>query len=167
MQDQKLLTQINLLESRIALLEQQSNGEKGFMREDNHAWPIPSLAVGDSVEVSADGPFSPVYEEDEETDEPTDVVAGFQNCYWQNGGVTMHMEDQEIPGTDGFVALKAGATPYTSGTATLECYESFAALQAAQQDVAYFIVPLYRVADSKITLDMRRMPVVFTAEILS
>ena len=55
----------------------------------------------------------------------------------------------------------------TNGTATLYCYANLAALQAAQQDVAYFIVPLYRIVGSKITLDMRRMPVVFTAEVLS
>ena len=116
------------------------------------------------VEVSADGPFSPIY--DTEGEDP-EVVTGFANCYWQNAGVTQHMSDQTIPGTDGFIALKAGATSATNGTATLYCYANLAALQAAQQDVAYFIVPLYRIVGSKITLDMRRMPVVFTAEVLS
>lgn len=164
MNTQELLAKIGMLEERMALLEQGQNGE--IAHENNYAWPIPSLVAGDPVEVSADGPFSPVYEEDEETGEPTDVVTGFQNCYWQNGGVTMQMEDQDIPGTEGFVALKVGATSYTSGNATLECYESLASLRAAQQEVGHFIVPLYRVAGSRITLDMRRMPIVYTDEVL-
>jgi hypothetical protein len=124
---------------------------------------LPAGGAGGSVEVAADGPFSPIY--DDEGEDP-EVVTGFSNCYWQNCGVTQHMSDQSIPGTDGFIALKAGATPSTSGTATLYCYADLAALQAAQGDVEYFTVPLYRVASSKITLDMRRMPVVFTAEVL-
>lgn len=123
-------------------------------------------ADGASVAVSADGPFSPLYEEDEVTGEPTDVVTGFQNCYWQNGGVTVLMSDQDIPGTAGYIALKAGATPSTTGTATLECYATLAAMQTAQRDRGYFIVPLYRVASAKITLDMRRMPVVYTYEMI-
>lgn len=122
---------------------------------------------GDPVAVSADGPFSPVYEEDGETGEPTDTVVGFTNCYWQNCGKTVLMSDQTIPGANGFIALRAGATPATDGTATLYCYASFAALQSAQDDVAYFTIPLYRVADSKITLDMRRMPNVYLAEVLA
>lgn len=121
----------------------------------------------DPVAVSADGPFSPVYEEDGETDEPTDTVVGFTNCYWQNCGKTILMSDQTIPGANGFIALRAGATPSTAGQATLQCYADLAALQAAQEDVAYFTIPLYLVADSKITLDMRRMPNVYLAEVLT
>ena len=125
---------------------------------------LPAGGGGAAVAVSADGPFSPIYEEDGEG-EPTETVTGFQNCFWQLGGVTQQLEDQtSIPGTDGFIVLKAGATPSTSGTASLYCYSSLAALQAAQHDLEYFIVPLYRVASSKITLDMRRMPVVYSVE---
>ena len=119
---------------------------------------------GDPVAVSADGPFSPVY--NAEGEDP-DVVTGFRNCFWQNGGVTVQMSDQSsIPGSSGFIALKAGALPSTTGTATLECYATFAAMQTAQRDTSHFIVPLYRVASSKITLDMRRMPVVYTFEMI-
>ena len=125
---------------------------------------LPKGGGGEAVDVPADGPFSPVYDTEGEDEE---VVTGFQNCYWMNGGMTVHMSGtRSIPGTDGFIALKAGATPSTSGTATLYCYANLAALQAAQRDVAYFIVPLYVVSSSKITLDLRRMPVVYSAEVL-
>lgn len=116
------------------------------------------------VGVPADGPFSPVYDED--GDDP-EVVTGFENCYWMNGGVTIHMEDQDdIPGTDGFIALKAGATPDASGDASLECYADIEALNNAQRDIAFFIVPLYIFEESKIVLDLRRIPHVYTAEVL-
>lgn len=125
------------------------------------------LGSASAVEVPADGPFSPVYATDPQTGQPTDTVTGFQNCYWQNGGVTVQMSDQSsIPGSSGFIALKAGALPSTTGTATLECYATFAAMQTAQRDTSHFIVPLYRVASAKITLDMRRMPVVYTYEMI-
>lgn len=167
MEDQTLQAKIDMLEQRIMFLEKQSasSGEGGVASENDFSWPIQSLANAASA-TAGEGPFTPVYEEDEETGEPTEVVAGFENCYWMNGGVLVQMSDQELPGTDGFIALKCGATPSTSGTATLECYATLAALRSAQQDVAHFIVPLYIVSDSTIDLDMRRTPVVFAAEVL-
>lgn len=125
---------------------------------------------GDGVGVGVgvgDGPFSPVYEVDGETGEPTDTVVGFTHCYWQNCGKTILMSDQTIPGANGFIALRAGATASTAGQATLQCYANLAALQSVQDDVAYFTIPLYRVAYSKITLDMRRMPNIYLAEVLT
>lgn len=123
---------------------------------------------------AGEGPFTPVYEEPEQgeeeegdEEEPTYIVTGFTNCYWQNCGKTILMSDQTIPGANGFIALRAGATPSTAGQATLQCYADLAALQTAQEDVAYFTIPLYLVADSKITLDMRRMPNVYLAEVIS
>lgn len=122
--------------------------------------------AGGSVSVAADGPFSPVYEDDPETGDPTDVVTGFQNCFWQDCGRTYLMGDQTIPGTDGFIALRAGATPSTAGQATLYCYPTFAALQAAQGDLEYFVIPIYRVSGGRITLDMRRLPHIYLVEVL-
>lgn len=117
---------------------------------------------------AGEGPFTPVYEEPEEDEEePTYIVTGFTNCYWQNCGKTILMSDQTIPGANGFIALRAGATPSTAGQATLQCYADLTALQTAQEDVAYFTIPLYLVEDSKITLDMRRMPNVYLAEVLT
>ena len=123
------------------------------------------VATGGEI---GEGPFTPVYEEpEEEEEEPTYIVTGFTNCYWQNCGKTVLMGDQTIPGTNGFIALRAGATPSTAGQATLQCYADLAALQAAQEDMAYFTIPLYLVADGKITLDMRRMPNIYLAEVIS
>lgn len=123
-------------------------------------------AGGPAVAVSADGPFSPIYEEDDDG-EPTETVTGFQNCYFMNGGRIVAMSDQSLPGANGFIALKVGATSTTSGDAELLCYSTIDALKAAQNDVAAFTIPLYRVAASKITLDMRRIPVVFAAEVFA
>ena len=124
------------------------------------------LGSASAVEVSADGPFSPVYATDPQTGQPTDTVTGFQNCYWQNGGDTFLMSDQSLPGSSGFVALKTGCTPSSDGTATLECYADLSALQTAQQASDYFIVPLYKIDADKIVLDMRRMPVVYHYEMI-
>lgn len=118
---------------------------------------------GGAVSVSADGPFSPIY--DDEGDDP-DVVTGFANCYWQYGGKTVLLANQSMPGANGFIALRAGATPETAGDAALNCYATLAALQAAQNELEYFTVPIYRVASSKIVLDLRRMPHVEVAEVL-
>ena len=113
------------------------------------------------VEVSADGPFSPIY--DTEGEDP-EVVTGFANCYWQKGGKTYLLGDQTLGASNGFVCLKAGTTTTTAGTATLAYYGGLGALQAAQADPEFFIVPLYYLVDMKITIDLRRMPVVFDTE---
>lgn len=121
---------------------------------------------GGSVSVASDGPFAPVFASDTETGEPTEHVSGFTNCYWQYGGKTYLLDDQTLGASNGFVCLKAGATPATRGTATLAYYGGLGALQAAQGDPAFFIVPLFFLTDNKITIDLRRMPVVFASEII-
>lgn len=114
---------------------------------------------GGTVTVSADGPFSPVYDEDGET------VLSLTNCYWMNGGATKSLGTVSLPGTDGFIALKAGATTSTNGSGSVVCYSTLAAMQSDQEDPAYFIVPLYRVSSSKIVLDLRNIPHVYVGEI--
>jgi hypothetical protein len=100
------------------------------------------------------------------------VVKGFRYCYWMNGGVTMLMGDSgssgfvELPGTDGFIALRAGTTASTEGEASLACFGNLAALQNAQRDVSRYTVPLYIVKSSKIAVDLRNMPQVVAAEII-
>lgn len=159
--------EIEELKAQVASLQEQL-AALAFAREDTAPGggeiPTQFFPIGSVPAVSdVDGPFSPLY--DTSGSDP-EVVTGLTNCYWQSGGVTQHMADQQRPGTDGFIALKAGATPTTSGTAALCCYANLAALQAAQRDVAYFIVPLYVVASSKIVLDLRNIPHVYTAEVL-
>ena len=119
-----------------------------------------------AVSVRADGPFSPVY--DEEGDDP-EVVTGFTNGYFMDAGLTVLMDDEDlaIPGADGFIALKVGTTTATAGDASLECYEFLEDLQEAQQDPATFIVPLYVVEGAKITLDLRNIPHIYRSEVLT
>lgn len=168
--DIKLLAEIESLKSQIAELRMAQAGMEnvGGAAVGIGEMLVPIGNVPGAGVTPPPGPFEPVYgEPEEEEEEPTFIVTGFTNCYWQNCGKTILMGDQSIPGTNGFIALRAGATPSTAGQATLQCYADLAALQAAQEDVAYFTIPLYLVADSKITLDMRRMPNVYLAEIIS
>ena len=168
--DIKLLAEIESLKSQIAELRMAQAGMEnvGGAAVGIGEMLVPIGNVPGAGVTLPPGPFTPVYEEPEEDEEePTYIVTGFTNCYWQNCGKTILMSDQTIPGANGFIALRAGATPSTAGQATLQCYADLAALQAAQDDVAYFTIPLYRVADSKITLDMRRMPNVYLAEVLT
>ncbi len=168
--DIKLLAEIESLKSQIAELRMAQAGMEnvGGAAVGIGEMLVPIGNVPGAGVTPPPGPFEPVYEEpEEEEEEPTFIVTGFTNCYWQNCGKTILMSDQTIPGANGFIALRAGATPSTAGQATLQCYADLAALQAAQEEVAYFTIPLYLVADSKITLDMRRMPNVYLAEVLT
>lgn len=150
------------------------NGEEGLIYVDRSDPDAPVIRFrkdrlphysGQTVTVSADGPFSPVY--DTEGEDP-DVVTAFRNGYFMDAGATVYMSDGalSIPGTDGFIALKAGTTTATAGSASLACYPTLAALQQAQSDAEFFVVPLYFVAGSKIVLDLRRIPHVYRSEVL-
>ena len=97
---------------------------------------------------------------------PASTILGYSNCYWMNGGVLQHMEDQQSPGDDGFIALRAGATSSTSGTASLIIKDTFAALQEEMQDPAYFVMPLYKIENGVITVDFRSTPQAQVAEVL-
>lgn len=117
---------------------------------------------GGSSIVAADGPFSPIY--DDEGEDP-EVVVGFANCYYQVGGFTRLMSDVSgLPVATGFIALRINANSATPG-AVLVGFATFAALVEAQANTNYLHVPLYRMANSKISLDMRRMPFMQLAEV--
>lgn len=104
------------------------------------------------------GPFNPLLDAAGE-------LIGFEMCYWQGGGKTYFLPGVQpyvgaaVPeGRTGFVALRACATFGTLGDATLQGYATFAALQAAQENMEYFVVPLYYVEADKIKLDLRAIP---------
>ena len=97
---------------------------------------------------------------------PASSVTGFSNCYWMSGGVLQHMEDQPIPGNNGFIALRAGATTSTNGTAALVIKESLAALQMEMQNPAYFVMPLYKIENGVLTVDLRSTPYAQVVEVI-
>lgn len=111
------------------------------------------------------GPFAPIMEEDSD-DSGEERVVGYENCYWMSGGVLRTINDQPSPGNDGFVALREGATPDTMGTASLVIYPTLSDMQVAQQDPAYFIMPLYKIEGGTIALDLRSTPQSQQAEVL-
>lgn len=127
-----------------------------------------SLYAKSSVDNAIAGPFAPIIEEESEGSEESgeERVIGYENCYWMSGGVLRTINDQHSPGDDGFVALREGATPDTIGTASLVIYSDIAALQEAQQDPAYFIIPLYKMEGGLIALDLRSTPQSQMAEVL-
>ena len=93
------------------------------------------------------------------------IVVGLTNCYYQVGGRTYHIADYTLPsGSSGFIALRVPANTATPN-ASVQVYANLSALQAAQANLAYCITPLYIVADSVITLDMRRTPFIQLAEV--
>ena len=121
---------------------------------------VESRAAGDrqrAGEVSSDN---------SDSDTPISTILGYANCYWRQGGMMYHIEDQESPGDNGFVALKAGATPETTGEAEVVIMDSFPALQEEMRDPAYIVIPLYKVEEGIITVDFRATPFAQSAEVI-
>lgn len=102
------------------------------------------------------GVFEPVYDDDGKT------VTGFKNCYYQVGGFTHDLGDQDLdPNSTGFVVLAvgvSGSATSASPSAYISVYSSLSLLNLAQRDLSTVKVPLYKVEDSKIEVDMRRTP---------
>lgn len=116
---------------------------------------------GYGAELSKDytGPFAPV--------RGASGVESLTNCYYQAGGYTRKIaEDPSIAAnTSGVVALRYDATQQ-SDSGEVVVYADLAAVQAAQADQHYVIVPLYVMEDSEIVVDLRLMPHVQVAEAL-
>lgn len=148
-------SQLAELEAAIAHAEIAAGG-------GHHGW------VGGGTGEIGEGPFSPVYassssEDDEE--EESKIVTALENCYYQVGGLTYKMTDYTVQeNTSGFVALRVAANSATPN-ASVQVYADFSALQAAQENQAYVITPLYIMSASVITLDMRRTPFIQHTEV--
>ena len=113
--------------------------------------------------VIGDGPFYPVYDDSSSS---SAEVSSLKECYWQYSGTTYKLADQTVPDGDGFLSLRACTTPDKIGQATLQVYPDLATLNTAQRDPQYYILPIYYIASGRITLDLRRMPLVFASELL-
>lgn len=104
------------------------------------------------------GPFNPLLDAAGE-------LVGFEMCYWQGGGKTYFLPGVQqyvgaaVPeGRTGFVALRVRSIFGAIGDASLQGYATFDELQAAQEDMPHFVVPLYYVEADKIKLDLRAIP---------
>lgn len=135
------------------------------IRLDINKLPVGGGGGGGLASVG-DGPFTPILDTpSSESDDPPQTVNRLENCYYQIGGRTILMSNWTAPqGTSGLVALRVSADP-TSPGASVQVYANLAALQAAQEDTAYVITPLYIMSGSVITLDMRRTPFIQLAEV--
>lgn len=95
----------------------------------------------------------------------------FANGYYMMGGV---LKEITIPDTlkvesfaSQFVCLKVPVTTNSNESATIVGYDDLSAVQAAQQDPAYFVKPLYKIdANGKVEADLRDAPVIQVAEVL-
>ena len=147
-----LLAQIDDLRAQIYELQQKT-------------WPGGSGGTVDLV-----GAFAPEFEEGTE-DEPTDErpVARLVNCYYQVGGSTRKLSDFSVPSNaNGIAALKIDATTEDDrNAAQIQFYALESALETAQADAHYMIIPLYRFSNGCIAADMRNMPTVPMGEVLS
>ena len=112
--------------------------------------------------VGGDGAFAPVFGDEENPDVVTQLV----NCYYQVGGKTKSIGNYSVSSAMNCVlALRYDATQGTD-SATIESYASIGAMGHAQNDEKYVIVPLFILQDSKIAVDLRRLPHVQVAEVL-
>ena len=122
-----------------------------------------SMTGGGGGGTVGDGPFYPEY--DGSSSSSPDVRA-LKACYWQYGGITFKMGDQTMLHGSGFLCIRACATPDKIGQASIQLYADMAKLNEAQRDPQYFVIPIYYVMNGRISLDMRRMPIVFATEVM-
>lgn len=138
---------------------------KDLYELQNKIWPGGSGGTVDLV-----GAFAPEFEEGTE-DEPTGErpVARLVNCYYQVGGSTRKLSDFSVPSNaNGIAALKIDATTEDDrNAAQIQFYELESALETAQADAHYMIIPLYRFSNGCIAADMRNMPTFPMGEVLS
>ena len=104
------------------------------------------------------GPFNPVVDDD-------GIVTGFEYCYFQVGGKTLHLDDIELNVRNCIVALRIPATAGGDmSAAEVVTYsntggEAFNGLASAQNNREYEIIPLFVIDDEgKIQVDLRAIP---------
>ena len=76
-------------------------------------------------------------------------VVTMKNPYFNVGGKTYHGEAttaELIGGQTNVIALRISATGVSAPTDSLEVYDSVASLQAEQQELDYYTIPLYMIA---------------------
>lgn len=100
-----------------------------------------TIGGGGRCQAAADiGCYSLVYDEH-------GSVSGFKNCYFMVGGL-LYGGPNSTPGS-GINALKIPCSGYDAASnATMEAYSSLEALQAAQSDYSYYIIPLWNLVQS-------------------
>lgn len=139
--------------------------------------PITPPLSATSRDIDSDDSSDSSEEEPEETPwddydpEFYNTTHHFENGYYMMGGV---LKEITIPDTlkvesfaGQFVCLKVPATTNSNESATIVGYDGLAAVQAAQQDPAYFVKPLYKIdANGKVEADLRDAPVIQVAEVL-
>lgn len=137
---------------------------KDLYELQNKIWPGGSGGTVDLV-----GAFAPVYAEGEYEEGAAKPVARLVNCYYQVGGSTRKLSDFSVPSNaNGIAALKIDATTVDDrNAAQIQFYELESALETAQADAHYMIIPLYRFSNGCIAADMRNMPTFPMGEVLS
>lgn len=76
----------------------------------------------------------------------------------QVGGYTYFHEEESISlssDASGYLCVK---TDLTSGAVSCQLYESAEALKTAQDDMAHYVFPIYRIDDGRKSMDYRPLP---------
>ena len=85
------------------------------------------------------------------------AVKTWKNCYYQIGGFTRYVNDISNSFRDGFVCARINSPGFTVSFELVN-YENLESLEKAQKDLSNFLIPLFILKNSKIEVDLRRMP---------
>lgn len=162
---------LNAIGDKIGAPARNERDRRGSAAPDMGCWKI----VSDTREEGGEN-------EGETVEKPVRV---FTNQYYLNGEVLHELaledavedfvcqgelgEGEEYTAADKpYVALKVPATTNSTGEPALVGYKTLAELQAAQNDPAYVVKPLYKfMHDGGIKVDFRNCPMLQVAEVLS
>lgn len=162
---------LNAIGDKVGATARNERDRRGSASPDMGCWKI----VSDTREEDGEN-------EGETVEKPVRV---FANQYYLNGEVLHELdledavEDFVCQGELGegeqytaddkpFVALKVPATTNTTNQPALIGFKTLSELQAAQNDVAWVVKPLYKLThDGAIAVDFRNCPALQVAEILA
>ena len=138
------------------------NPQTGHITVDRSKGDRPVIRLRPDVlrrEVFNDGPFAPVFSEDGVK------VSALVDRFYQVGGVTHEIEGPwDVPtDTSGIICVRVGATT-ANRDADMVIYPDMSALNAAQENLEYVIVPLYILEGGAISVDLRKIPHIQVAE---
>lgn len=156
-----------IAEAMQAMMPQQDNtalvlGDEILSRLDDMA-----AGHGSGLDAAGGGGSAPAAAEDAgcfRVDELTTTAISLTNCHFMIGGKVVSLPSEPATASVSagtIVALKIKAD--STRQAELATYNSLSSLKQAQDDLGYYIIPLYQIAvnndEASIACDFRSMPI--------